>query len=93
MILFISIYIYKKKELLEHRPDVLRSGLVVQVFCGKSEEKQSECEKQGDLRNHSTDPPITSHPVCRRCSVSLRAAGFFFSTTTGLPARRCVLNY
>lgn len=32
MILFIFIYI-KNETLLEHRPDVLRSGLVVQVFC------------------------------------------------------------
>ena len=61
MILFISIYIFKKKlELLEHRPDVLRSGLVVQVFCGKSEEKQSECEQQDNLRSHSSHPLITS---------------------------------
>lgn len=43
VILFISIYIYLYKRegiLLEHRPDVLRSGLVIQVFCGESEEKK-----------------------------------------------------
>lgn len=45
LILFISIYIIKKQNtgvtLLEHRPDVFGSGLVVQVFCGESEEKQT----------------------------------------------------
>lgn len=42
--LHIYQYIYKKKKeqiLLEHRPDVLRSGFIVQVFCGESEEKRT----------------------------------------------------
>lgn len=40
LILFMSIYSLKNEQiLLEHRPDVLRSGLVIQVFRGESEEK------------------------------------------------------
>lgn len=40
------IYILKKKKgeqiLLEHRPDDLGSGFIVQVFGGESEEKQKQ---------------------------------------------------
>lgn len=36
----------RNKTLLEHRPDVLGSGFIVQVLCGESEEERDNKDQQ-----------------------------------------------